>query len=272
MHLTRKTLMHAGLAATMTTLILTMAVAAPDDPPRHAPDGAQRRGPDGGPRGQHDGPRRPDGGLAARPDGTHAPRPDGAHGPRTVRDRDRWYDGAHGHARYYPAPGWAVRTLPPRHRVVVWAGVNYGFYDGIWYAPGPHGYAVVRPPYGVVVAELPGFRTLVTIGGIGYLYANGVYYRERVEGGYEVVPPPVASEGAGNVAPLRTYVYPRLGQSAEQQATDEYECHRWAVTQTGFDPTAVVVTSTMPVADPTRRDDYQRARTACLEGRNYTVR
>ena len=34
------------------------------------------------------------------------------------------------------------------------------------------------------------------------------------------------------------YVFPQKGQSADQQKKDEYECHSWAVKQTGFDPTA----------------------------------
>jgi hypothetical protein len=33
------------------------------------------------------------------------------------------------------------------------------------------------------------------------------------------------------------YVYPSRGQSQEQQDRDRYECHNWAVSQTGFDPT-----------------------------------
>ena len=33
------------------------------------------------------------------------------------------------------------------------------------------------------------------------------------------------------------YVYPQKGQSADQQKKDEYDCHGWAVKQTGFDPT-----------------------------------
>jgi hypothetical protein len=32
------------------------------------------------------------------------------------------------------------------------------------------------------------------------------------------------------------YVYPAKGQSPEQQNKDQYECHSWAVQQTGFDP------------------------------------
>jgi uncharacterized protein YcfJ len=33
------------------------------------------------------------------------------------------------------------------------------------------------------------------------------------------------------------YVYPAKGQSEQQLSTDRYQCHRWAVTETGFDPT-----------------------------------
>jgi hypothetical protein len=33
------------------------------------------------------------------------------------------------------------------------------------------------------------------------------------------------------------YIYPSKGQSQEQQSKDRYECHTWAVQQTGFDPT-----------------------------------
>jgi hypothetical protein len=32
------------------------------------------------------------------------------------------------------------------------------------------------------------------------------------------------------------FMYPAKGQSAAQQDKDRYECHRWAVGQTGFDP------------------------------------
>ena len=33
------------------------------------------------------------------------------------------------------------------------------------------------------------------------------------------------------------FIYPQRGQSPEQQNRDRYECHGWAVQQTGFDPT-----------------------------------
>jgi hypothetical protein len=44
-----------------------------------------------------------------------------------------------------------------------------------------------------------------------------------------VAPPP----------PQKIFVYPSNGQSAEQTDRDRYECHLWAVQQTGVDPSRV---------------------------------
>jgi len=41
----------------------------------------------------------------------------------------------------------------------------------------------------------------------------------------------------GDFAEAGMVVYPAKGQSAEQQKKDEFECHQWAVQQTGYDPT-----------------------------------
>lgn len=47
------------------------------------------------------------------------------------------------------------------------------------------------------------------------------------------------------------YVYPKAGQSEQQQARDKSECHQWAVSETGFDPnTAPPVTSETPPQPP----------------------
>ena len=35
----------------------------------------------------------------------------------------------------------------------------------------------------------------------------------------------------------RVFAYPNAGQSQQQQQADSYQCHQWAVSQTGFDPT-----------------------------------
>jgi YMGG-like Gly-zipper len=44
-------------------------------------------------------------------------------------------------------------------------------------------------------------------------------------------------------AQSQLYVYPLKQQSSEQQDRDRYECHRWAVQQTGFDPSKAYPTN-----------------------------
>lgn len=41
---------------------------------------------------------------------------------------------------------------------------------------------------------------------------------------------------AGNAVGQELIIYPAAGQSTEQQDRDTFECHRWATSQTGFDP------------------------------------
>ncbi len=61
----------------------------------------------------------------------------------------------------------------------------------------------------------------------------------------------VLSAGALAMTPVpaqqgQPFAYPNGGQSQEQQASDRFQCHQWAVSQTGFDPTTAP-----PVAPPT---------------------
>jgi hypothetical protein len=53
---------------------------------------------------------------------------------------------------------------------------------------------------------------------------------------------------AGPVLGQEMFIYPARGQSPEQQSRDRYECHNWAVQQTGFDPTAPQMVQTPPPA------------------------
>jgi hypothetical protein len=64
-------------------------------------------------------------------------------------------------------------------------------------------------------------------------------------------------------------IYPKNGQTKEQQAADQYECHNWAKGQTGFDPTQPGggVAGNADAA----RNNYNRAMSACLQGRGYQV-
>ena len=184
-------------------------------------------------------------------------------------DPQQWQDVRHGHQHSYPVTGHRVSRLPAHATVIVRDNNRYWFDNGVWYAPQGNRYVVARPPYGIVVGGIPAFATVLTIGALTYYYANNVYYQPVAGGRYEVVPPPV-DEPAPASASKPVFVYPRTGQTAEQQASDRYECHRWAVGQSGFDPTTVVTDGAQAIG--TQRDDYGRATAACLEGRGYTVR
>ena len=50
------------------------------------------------------------------------------------------------------------------------------------------------------------------------------------------VSPPPRKVAVPAPPPEKIFVYPSNGQSAEQTARDRYECHVWAVQQTGVDP------------------------------------
>ena len=55
-----------------------------------------------------------------------------------------------------------------------------------------------------------------------------------------------------------TFVYPKKGQSPEQQQRDQYECHLWAVDQSGVDPRY----PTQPAPPTAQSDEGQVARSA----------
>jgi hypothetical protein len=47
---------------------------------------------------------------------------------------------------------------------------------------------------------------------------------------------PEAAYDNPKVPLTQVYFYPKVGQTAEQQSRDHYDCYNWAVKQTGFDP------------------------------------
>ena len=131
------------------------------------------------------------------------------------------------------------------------------YYGGWWY------------PWAWTVAFLPPYYTTYWWGGYPYYYADGYYYAP-IESGYMVVNPPenqtTPALAQSPVEDMKLYIYPREGQNDKQQADDRYQCHRWAVGQTGYDPTAA---GTKHVQ---KRSDYQRAMSACLDARGYTAK
>jgi hypothetical protein len=196
--------------------------------------------------------------------------------------RGQHFDSRHGHNRYYPSRGSYVRGLPGGYRGVSYHGSRYYFAGGCWYRPYGGRFLVIAPPFGLFIPFLPPFYETIWVSGVPYYYANDVYYTQA-PGGYEVVEPPqdIGNEPSsvgppqdiGNEPPSaeELFIYPRQWQTEQQKENDRYECHRWAANQTHYDPT-------QPPPGPAqaqgsqKRKDYQRAMSACLEARGYTVK
>jgi len=152
-----------------------------------------------------------------------------------------------------------------------WAG---GYWGGGYWPRAYYGWG-----FPLFLAALPVAYATYYWGGIPYYYCNDVYYVWNPDqNGYVVTdPPPVAGtavddstavaagedQGASGQAGAEVYAYPQNGQTEEQQSNDKYECHTWARSQTGFDPT-VSNSSGSP-------DDYRRAMVACLSARGYSA-
>jgi hypothetical protein len=218
-----------------------------------------------------------------------------SHEFRESEFRDRGFlDSRFNHDHYYPSLGYRFSALPPEHHGVIFGGTRYFFAAGIWYTFFAGAYVVVAPPIGVTLPVLPPYYTTVWVAGMPYYYSNRVYYFQSPQG-YVVVPEPVGTvttvppvnahapignqvieHGPVSASPppmgnadvtAQLFIYPRQGQTAEQQAKDRTECHDWSIKQIGGDP------STPNAGSPSNRSsDYSRANGACLDARGYTVR
>jgi hypothetical protein len=203
------------------------------------------------------------------------------------------YAGTTGYAHSYPA-GYRGAAYGGNHGVYGHAGYyghsgyyGHGYSTGAyWHGGYWHGGFWPRCYYGVGFAWflpiLPVAYATYWYGGVPYYYANDVYYtyNPSYEGYVATDPPPVADPNAGGGAdaaqggapPMapngqpgpndgavgQIFMYPKNGQSAEQQATDKAECQQWAAQQAG--------------QAAQNGSDYQRAMTACVEGRGYSAR
>lgn len=195
------------------------------------------------------------GGAGQRPHEDWPGRPDG-HG-------NGWGEGP----QY--RPGHVIDRFPEQSWKVPYRGHDYFYSGGYWYRPQGPRYVVVAPPYGARVTYLPPYAREVWVGNALLFMVAGTYYQylnDRQE--YVVVNPPQANT-APQAEPSNGYdviAYPAEGQTPPQVQQDRYECHRWAVEQSGFDPAAASYAPAAYVAD-----NYRRALGACLSGRGYSV-
>ena len=203
-----------------------------------------------------------------RPDRDH--RDQGSH---RSNSRDYYYDNRFNHDHYYLRRGYAIDRLSVNAWRTRHLRDDFYFDSGIWYRPFGGRFIVTTPPFGLFVPLLPPFYSTIWVRSYPYFYADDVYYRwEPARRGYLVSEPPDEAEVSTRVvAEGELYMYPKNQQSDAQQATDRYQCHRWATTQTGFDPTQPLGGVTASAVDG-KRSDYRRAMAACLEARGYSVK
>ncbi|SDV12248.1 DUF6515 family protein [Pseudomonas mucidolens] len=167
-------------------------------------------------------------------------------------------------------PGYIVDRFPDRNYRVPYRGQDYFFSNGYWYRPQGPRYVVVTPPYGIEVRYLPDYAREVWVGNTLFFLAAGAYYTYEADSQqYVVVQPPVASlprppapQGNG----YDVVAYPANGQSPAQVRQDGYDCYRWGVQQSGFDPQTVTYAPA-----PTVVQTYRQAQGDCLGSRGYQV-
>jgi hypothetical protein len=197
------------------------------------------------------------------PEGARAaPTPPSAGQPRGDRNGGTWRND-------HRSPR-VVQRLPSGYRNYNWNGRPYYTHGGRWYQPYGSSYIAIGVPYGLFVSTLPGYSSSFYFGNSRYYYYDDTYYTyEPVRRGYVVTRSPYNDDEDedyyDDALDEDMYVYPSRGQSEQQQADDRYECHRWAVSETDYDPID-------DDYDREQRAEYVRAMTACLTGRGYSVR
>lgn len=212
-------------------------------------------------------------------EGHGGPRYEGHFGGRPRYAVPPHWEGMHPH--WEGRPGYWVRPWGPRWVPRYWGG---GYWGGRFW---PHVYLGWDFPW--FMAALPMGSVAYYWGGVPYYYWQGVYYVWSPDYGQYVVtdPPPLSGGVAAGAAPppsatqpaqpgdasgrgaMSLFVYPKNGQSEQQTQNDRYQCHEWAVGQTGFDPTNSANDTQASTATP---ESYKRAVTACLEARGYSVK
>jgi len=192
---------------------------------------------------------------------------------RYVYYRSPWYSTrylAPIHIHYHPI-GYRINHLPINFVRIAVRDFPFFYFGGIFYREFSGGYVVVEAPIGAVVSELPVGYIAFNNGIDTYFYANTAYYRwSDSDAAFVVVKKPEGADDAIEAATSeRLYAYPNAGQSEAQQAEDRYQCHQWAVSETQVDPTLEDESEDLAAADV---ENYRRALSACLAGRDYTVK
>jgi hypothetical protein len=193
-------------------------------------------------------------------------------------------NGAVAHGNFAPGGGGA-RYVPGRY--APGAGFRYGRWNGGYWHGGFWPQVFWGANFAWFLPVLPAYCATYWWNSVPYYYYNDVYYTyDPSASGYVVTTPPPAQDTQDTGAPADNapayapdaadsnspppntsgnsmsngglFAYPKNGQSEEQQSSDKQECASWATGQTRADGTGSAM-------------DYQRAMTACLQGRGYSV-
>ncbi|MFU0840715.1 MAG: VWF-A domain-containing protein [Pseudomonas fragi] len=98
-----------------------------------------------------------------------------------------------------------------------------------------------------------------------FLAAGAYYAYQPATRDYVVVEPPAANQQPVSNN-YEMVAYPMNGQSPAQIGQDRYDCYRWAVEQSGFDPAKATYAPAAQVVQA-----YRQAQGSCLSSRGYQV-
>jgi hypothetical protein len=168
------------------------------------------------------------------------------------------------HVWFNPGFAWFLPVLPLGYATFWWGGVPYYYWNNLYYtwSPGYNGYIATDPP------PVGGTDNSADAGDAGYGGDAGGYAQAAPQPYTGAEPPAAAPQpapGPAGAGAADVFLYPRNGQSDAQMQNDRYECHSWAVGQTGFDPTKQQQQGGSDA-------DYRRAMIACLDARGYSAR
>lgn len=184
-----------------------------------------------------------------------------------------------------PPIGLVVNAIPPFATAVVGSAGLYFYANDTYYRPRPDlgGYEVVNDPVdsspagsaGNVPSPMPapGFAPPPPATASVYAPAAATAAMVAPVAAAAAAPAPLATPASATL-PSRpaqmVSLTPNNGQTPEQQARDRYDCYRYALGQSGYDP--LHPKGGVPTAQSSEQEaTYDRVRTACLQQRGYTV-
>jgi len=163
----------------------------------------------------------------------------------------RYWGGGYWHGGFWPRAyyglgfAWFLPILPLAYATYWYDGIPYYYANDVYYTwnPGYDGYTVTDPP---PVSD--------SGAAAGPAQGEGQGYQDQGQG-YQGQAPMSSQGGPMPAQGGQVFMYPKSGQTEEQQSTDKRECQQGASSQ----------------ADPSHVDDYRRAMMACIQGRGYSA-